>query len=361
MFYFRADGNSKIGMGHLMRSMSIASNMMEMTDVCFLCADNQSTEIALRNGFDAITLDEIPFSSEEVQKIIRIIENNSSEPMPDDSTESKTNALLIDSYDVNNEYIFAIKPYAKVMIMDDTADSPFMADAVINYNVYASYEEYEKLYGKCGNTVPQFVLGGKYVPLRKEFSAENIRDYDRAENILISTGGSDSLRLAPQIVKALLNDDELMSRNIHVVCGRFSDSANELNEIAESHPNVIVHRDVKNMSTLIGMCDIGLSAGGSTCYELSVMGLPFVVFSYAENQVRLSKSMSDNKVALYAGNITDEESKNQVIAKISDLLKSLSCNFGLRKELGANGKSLVSPDGAKNLSCRLYELTEENE
>ena len=71
--------------------------------------------------------------------------------------------------------------------------------------------------------------------------------------------------------------------------------------------------------------------------------------------------MSDNKVALYAGNITDEESKNQVIAKISDLMKSLSCNFGLRKELGANGKSLVSPDGAKNLSCRLYELTEENE
>ena len=360
MFYFRADGNSKIGMGHLMRSMSIASNMMEMTDVCFLCADNQSAEIALRNGFDAVTLDEIPFSLEEVQKIIRIIENNTPKSESDDSTESKPNALLIDSYDVNNEYIFAIKPYAKVVVMDDTAQTPFMVDAVVNYNVYASYEEYKKLYDGRGNTVPQFVLGGEYVPLRKEFAAENVRDYSRVENILISTGGSDSLRLAPQIVSVLL-DDELMSRNIHVVCGKFSDSADELKEIADLHPNVIIHRDVKDMSALIGMCDIGLSAGGSTCYELSAMGLPFVVFSYAENQVRLAKSMSENKVALYAGNITDEESKDQVISKISDLLKTLSCNSSLRMELGTNGKSLVSPCGAKNLSCRLYELTEENE
>lgn len=54
MYFFRADGNEKIGAGHLMRCLTIAQELAERVSgeqIVFLCADALSGEMAGKTGF----------------------------------------------------------------------------------------------------------------------------------------------------------------------------------------------------------------------------------------------------------------------------------------------------------------------
>lgn len=39
-----------------------------------------------------------------------------------------------------------------------------------------------------------------------------------------------------------------------------------------------LHSDVKDMAGLMRTCQLAVTAGGTTIYELSVLGVPFVCF-----------------------------------------------------------------------------------
>ena len=52
MFYIRADGNEKIGMGHIMRCLTIADAIKaEGEEVCFLVADEKPVKVIEDRGF----------------------------------------------------------------------------------------------------------------------------------------------------------------------------------------------------------------------------------------------------------------------------------------------------------------------
>ena len=56
IIFLRADGNAKIGMGHLMRLMTVAEHFDRHTRVVFLCADEISAETVRNHGFEARAL-----------------------------------------------------------------------------------------------------------------------------------------------------------------------------------------------------------------------------------------------------------------------------------------------------------------
>lgn len=55
MILIRADGNARIGMGHLMRCMTVAEELAMLQGsregICFVCADEASGEFVRENGF----------------------------------------------------------------------------------------------------------------------------------------------------------------------------------------------------------------------------------------------------------------------------------------------------------------------
>lgn len=65
---------------------------------------------------------------------------------------------------------------------------------------------------------------------------------------------------------------------------------------------MVLHCDVKDMAGLMTACQLAVTAGGTTIYELSVLGVPFVCFSYAENQEGLTEWLGKQEIAGYAGN-----------------------------------------------------------
>ena len=60
MILIRADGNARIGMGHLMRCMTVAEELAMLQGsregICFVCADEASGEFVRENGFRSYVL-----------------------------------------------------------------------------------------------------------------------------------------------------------------------------------------------------------------------------------------------------------------------------------------------------------------
>ena len=46
-----------------------------------------------------------------------------------------------------------------------------------------------------------------------------------------------------------------------------------------------------NMPELMARADVAVSAGGSTCWEVAFMGLPFLIVVLAENQEHIAKEL----------------------------------------------------------------------
>lgn len=334
MVYIRADGNSNIGMGHLMRTLSIASKCKGK--LRYLVSDEASKNVINKRGFEAIVLGEAPFSINEAYKINNIINNH--------------DVILLDSYLYDNDYVLELKKKSYVVCMDDLIENVFNADMIINYNTYASTDEYTALYKK-ETKMPQFITGGTYVPLRDEFLVHGNAINRQVKDILITTGGGDINNYAGRIAGELLKTAKLENEiRIHIVSGEFNPHYEELISLSEKNKNIIVHKNVTNMQMLMDKCDIAVSASGSTCYELCSQGLPFVVFAYADNQKRILKDMPDKGTALLAGMINSDTDAQKVIREISLKVKMLIEDYELRNRMHLSGLKLIDGDGANRLA-----------
>lgn len=335
MIFFRADGNSTIGLGHLMRCFAIADEIGN-DKVCFLCADNQSGDIADSRGFKTRVLGTKPFSKEEALIVTDICKEENEKP-----------TIVIDSYLVSKEYTSYIHEFAKIICMDDIYAEYENVDGIINYNSYADSKNYNV------NNV-KLLVGAEYVPLRREFQGYEELIRTNINKILISTGGSDPQNLAYKITNRLLCNDVFKEKEIHIVCGKMNPNKEELVNLASENCNVNVHVDVKNMSQLMKDCDIAVSAGGSTCYEMCAMGLPFVVFSFADNQRLLAIDMGNRGGAIYAGHIEGEP--DSVLTNIAESLLKIEQEQNMLKSMSSCGHKVVDGLGAKRLKQEILSL-----
>lgn len=343
MYYFRVEGNSRIGMGHLMRSLCLAGALDCCEDIRFCCHEDAALRFVSSRDFHTIRLEEPPFSEADKDILLDILR------------EDAEAVVILDSYEYNNEYVKALRDVAKVICFDDLIQIPFEADAVINYNSYATATEYEALYTSRNLTVPNLLIGSTFLPLREEFTKYRNQDKQEPKNIFLSTGGGDADNLSGQIATKL--DSLLVSKGLklHIVCGALNPNFETLTKLSLENEYIFIHRDVKNMSELMNGCDVAISAAGSTCYELCAMGLPFVIFAYADNQKRILEDMVNKRAALDAGYM-ETSNQTEIFDNILKQLILLLEDEALRDEMIDIEHKLVDGQGAKRLAMAIKAL-----
>lgn len=348
MFFIRTEGSPKIGTGHLVRCMSIARALLKYTDVVFLCSLSDSINIIKENGFEAIQIPAGDFSKEEVYGIIKIAKTLCVSEHEDKS------CILVDSYDVSEQYFENLRTYFFVAYMDDLVEKPYMVDVCINYNGYADEDSYKKLYGK---KQPAFLLGSKYAPLRSEFSKGTDKQIGEVKNILITAGGSDYLNLSKVIALGLIKKG--IEAQINIVCGRLNPHIEALKLLEREYNNIKLHINVADMASLMKETDLAISAGGSTCYELCALGVPFVVFSYVDNQKGIVKWASENDIALSAGDVREYDNLESASGCIADMVSDLIYDDAKRKLLSGKSRDFVDGNGAARLADKIIKLWED--
>lgn len=354
----RADGNAGIGAGHLMRCLTIAEALGNKAQVGFVCADRASAELVLSKGFDAYVLEtdyrhmeqELPLWEQLFGGgVKRTQEMSEQKEIGQQEQYVQKRIILVDSYYVTNAYLEGVQAYGPVILLDDMCKQPWNVDKLINYNAFANEEMYQLLNSPYDT---EYYTGGRYIPIRKEFCGGAYRMKEQVEHILITTGGGDCDNIAGQILDTIWD----ASCIFHVVTGRFNPHYEELLKRSDECGNVHVYHDVKDMAGLMSRCDLAVTAGGTTIYELSALGVPFVCFSYAENQEKLTEYIGVMQIAGYGG--AYHKKAAGTLEGIARQIEELKKNSDLRKAYSEKERKLVDGEGAKRIAGILQNMVE---
>ena len=348
MVVIRADANSKIGMGHVMRCLSVADALLKRgEEVLFVTADDTPVPLLTKKGIPYCVLhtDYADMEAElpELWEVLRELPQGAESP--DAALPQKNTSILVDSYYVTEKYLAALKKRITTIYMDDIYAFSYPVDMLINYNIYGEEMGYEK---DAAFADTKLLLGTEYVPLREEFSAGEQQRTAANCGILITTGGSDSFNLAGQLLTEAMKYDALKEKEYHVVSGSLNPHIGELQALAQKHENIHIHCNVTNMAELMAESKVALSAGGSTLYELCAMGVPVIAFSFAENQERLVQTFVKRGIAQYGGNYRTDGNKmiQNTIAGLETRLE----DENLRTEYREKARTLVDGKGADRIA-----------
>lgn len=367
MVVIRADANSKIGMGHVMRCLSVADALLKRgEEVLFVTADDTPVPLLTKKGipYRVLHTNYADMEAELPELLCILQELTQRAELPEEvlsrmSSQRKDIAILVDSYYVTEKYLAALKKRITTIYMDDIYAFSYPVDMLINYNIYGEEMGYEK---DAAFADTKLLLGANYVPLREEFSAGAGYVQSRKElslgaanvtpaeegGILITTGGSDSFNLAGQLLMEAMKYDALKEKEYHVVSGSLNPHIGELQALAQKHENIHIHCNVTNMAELMAESEVALSAGGSTLYELCAMGVPVIAFSFAENQERLVQTFVKRGIAQYGGNYRTDG--NKMIQNTIAGLEKLCGDEALKTEYRRKALQLVDGRGAERIA-----------
>lgn len=359
MVVIRADANSKIGMGHVMRCLSVADALLKRgEEVLFVTADDTPVPLLTKKGvpYRVLHTDYADMEA-ELPKLWNAL---SELPQgPEAALPQRNTFILVDSYYVTEKYLAALKKRITTIYMDDIYAFSYPVDMLINYNIYGEEMGYEK---DAAFADTKLLLGANYVPLREEFAAGAGYVQSRKElslgaanvtpaeegGILITTGGSDSFNLAGQLLMEAMKYDALKEKEYHVASGSLNPHIGELQALAKKHENIHIHCNVTNMAELMAESEVALSAGGSTLYELCAVGVPVIAFSFAENQERLVQTFVKRGIAQYGGNYRTDG--NKMIQNTIAGLQKLCGDEALKTEYRRKALQLVDGRGAERIA-----------
>lgn len=324
----RVDANSIIGTGHIMRCMSIAEELRNNgADVTFIMSDKENSDILHEYKFNCIYLNSRWDNLDgEIDQLIDICKN--------------ADVLLIDSYFVTKHYLCALKKYIKIAYMDDLNSFDYPVNMLINYNIYGENFSYSKL-------IDKLLIGCKYVPLRTEFRQISRNCPEKINNLLITTGGTDELNVVDKILEKYTYYNRYSELDIFCVIGKFNINKDML--MAKYCHNKKIHflYNIKNMKDYMIRCDLCITAGGITVYELCACGIPAITFSLADNQLSMVKKMDEIGLMPWAGDV--RENINSCICNIFKLVelyfdkdKWIKTSRAMRDIVDGNGAARIA-------------------
>lgn len=307
----RADANGEIGSGHVMRCLALAEawHASREEPVIFIFAMiSPSLEARIkREGFEIIHIETKPGSDSDAQETSRIAQMNGA------------GWIVVDGYQFSGIYQKTIKKLGhSLLVIDDYGHAEhYYADIVLNQNIYANPTLYPSHEAET-----RFLLGTKYVLLRKEFlHFKNITRVvpEIGNKILVTLGGSDPDNITGIVVNSL-KLVKIKGLEVIIVVGGLNTHLSQLEDTIKDHPNFSIHQNAENMPELMEWADFAISAGGTTCWELAFMGVPAILIPVAENQKNTLHFFEVNRMAKI---MQISAIQNDLYPTINNLLQSM--------------------------------------
>lgn len=337
---FISHGSEQIGYGHIMRCMTLANCFVDLhQDVFFISKYTKGFELLKEEGFDIRKI-----GSEVSKSSIGTDDNNSNydqilenEIIPILKVE-KPECVIIDDYNVDADFFKLIHIYTKFIVyIDDLNTFDYPVDMIINGTASAFNMDYKKIKERI------LLLGMKYNLLRKEFQkVPHKLIKNKINSMLITTGGADSHHMTQIIADFLLSDEYTAKMNIHIIIGGAFTEEHSIYDLGKLD-NVFIYKSPKQMSDIMLKCDIAITAGGSTLYELMACGIPTISFIYAENQISQVKALEEKKLILNLG-WYNELNGDLLISQIRKLE-----DYKMRKQISESG--IINLDGQGAMRC----------
>ena len=286
----RADAGIRMGTGHVMRCLGLAQAWQDQGGraAYALAAGSPDIEERLRaENIEVRSLAVEPGSAEDARETAAL------------AAALECDWIVLDGYHFDADYQHSLKQSGRrLLLLDDFGALPhYEADLVLNQDPIAE----ERLYGSR-EPGTRLLLGTEYTFLRREFRLRPRprRDFPPvARKLLVTLGGSDPDNVTEKVIRSL--DDVVIDgleavvlvgpSNPHwgVGSGKWEVESGKSAvashfSLPTSHCRVRLLRNPPNIPELMAECDLAITAGGSTIWELAYCFVPSIVLLVAENQ-----------------------------------------------------------------------------
>ena len=314
--YIRADGSSDIGLGHLVRCISLAHMLRDDFSVHFFSLkipDSLKNEI-IQNEWDFTAIEE---ESDYINEL------------------TGNEIVVLDGYQFDSDYQKLIKDKGCILVcIDDFHDQHFYANLVINHAPGVVKVNYE------GESYTKYLLGPDYALLRPEFLGSNSQEMNTSKgikNLFICFGGSDSKNLTAKILSWIPSKNYLVT----VVLGNAYSHQDVLNNVIEERQDlkVVIKNSLsaEEIRKELKQADLAIVPASGILFEIISARLPVVSGYYVDNQKGIYKGFKklgciidaknfDKKHFSEAISIIDEDKFNIIRRNQAQAIDGLSMN-----------------------------------
>lgn len=309
------DGNNKIGMGHIYRSLIFGKELQKNGHkITYMTKEKFSQKIISKTNtcklYQNLTEPKIKLFLKKLSPDIAIL---------DKLSETKTN--------LNN-----IRKFCPIFAIDYTGNNKNLINFGINI-----------LYPDSGLELNSY-SDINYAILDKKFKkVEKIKISKHVNSILILQGGADTHCFIPKILKSVSNLEKHIQ--INVVLGPSFQCWEKLDTIIRQMKNPPkIHHAIKNISLLMKKSDLAITAAGNTLLELAHLGVPSLIICAEKFELETANLLERKGFGKNLG-----FGKNIKSDKIFSELINIMNNYQLRKNMNIIGPNLVDGNGASRI------------
>ncbi|WJG11264.1 UDP-2,4-diacetamido-2,4,6-trideoxy-beta-L-altropyranose hydrolase [Aliiglaciecola sp. LCG003] len=267
----RVDASSQIGLGHLMRCISLAEALTKQGLSCHFAVNQQAVDICQSRpdwGWEISVVPYLDDTEKQLQWLQQQLE------------AGHFSALVLDGYHFDQSFRQALNQiHCFHVCFDDTNQlSQLHTDLVINGASNA-----EKLNYQSTATDAVLCLGEQYRVLRGEFTQPATFTLKERSYLTITMGGSDpfdlTLPLLQQLQRAGFGD------TIQLITGAAYPVLAQLNEFLQQSRLKVKHsHNCQSMAQIFNQSRLVISAAGGSQFELQACGCPSLLLVVADNQ-----------------------------------------------------------------------------
>jgi len=318
---FRVEGNKKIGLGHVMRCLSIANQLHKKKNSVIFIINDKSIEKLIKNkNFHVILINK----KDELNIIKKILVNE------------EIQIIIFDSKKKTLKKIFEKIPLKVKIVIIDNIRYEKEADLLILPGIYYKNKKYPK----------NSISGFEHVLLNP--TIKRIKKKREQNTILLSAGGSDKYGITKKIVKSFIKSNARFK--IKIVLGKFFRDIDEIKLLIDKDKRFELYYEPKNFTEIMNMCSLGIITFGIIIYEVAYLRLPVLVIAHSKENHRSALAVEQYGWSKYLGK--HNEIKYQNISKI--VLKYLKDRKTLQKMSKAG--EIIDGKGSKRVAEAIINL-----
>jgi len=325
---FRCDASTEIGMGHLIRSLTVANELSRRNIIIFASEINQTNSFINKNNFDIFKKKD----NESEEFFLTRVTNN-----------LRPDILYIDKkYNYKSGFLNDLKKKnVKIVMMDNLCEGLLHCDEIIFHNMYVD----NNLLKKCipNEKIGIVKSGPGFIILRDDIldiKNKIERDLHNPPNIIVTTGGSDPKGILIKISEWLKYMN--LIANIYLLVGntfRFKDKLDEIREKLPNNFHFVPYSVQEFIKADIVICNFGV-----TLYEMIYLQIPTICISNSVENANDSMAINEKYNVYKDIGYIDDINKSDLKIAIRDILKE-----GNHKQMVKRCDNLIDGLGAKRL------------
>ena len=335
---FRVNSSTEVGMGHLMRCLTLADHLKESynTENIFWINDfPEGIKRVSNKGYQLIKLDHL---LDIVSQLNFLREYFKKHPI---------DLFIVDINHPNKKYMTFFKQNGRVAYFYDiNVFKTYDADLVMNHHICL-----KDLVPK--DDKKEYLFGPKYF-IFPPFSKNKINDSNKKNCIFINQGGGDPFNLTCKILHAIKSLKGSFCLKI-VIGGAFKKNyKKELDKLLENYQipyKLYENIEHSQMFSLMKDCCLAITAAGNTLYELSFIGIPSVVISHHKNHDNVAREYEKSKACINLGIGKEIDEK-----KIQSVIETILPDLTKRNTLSTQAQKLVDGLGLERVGRAINNL-----